>query len=216
MPRSYHCFSALLFAMTSAILSREVSPIHPLKSEIAFQRTCSDVTIGSCHISLAQQRKHYRLRQLIQSTGNLDLAVRYGVPRSTAHGWLKHAKTNISSLSVLDRNADALQRAVLAFCRRVARLMSLPKRLLAQTEVRCSHSLIESWYRVIRHQWLYLSTLGAVASVWKLVAFCVDQHSCHLSHSAFSGQTPDEMYHRTEGIFQQSWKPLELPTDNHD
>ncbi len=31
----------------------------------------------------------HRLRQLIQTTGDLDLAVRHGVPRSTARGWLK-------------------------------------------------------------------------------------------------------------------------------
>ena len=34
---------------------------------------------------------------------------------------------------------------------------------------------------------------GAVASVRKLVAFYVEQHNCHLPHSAFKGQTPDEM-----------------------
>ena len=36
--------------------------------------------------------------------------------------------------------------------------------------------------------------VGAVASVRKLVAFYVEQHNCHLPHSAFKGQTPDEMH----------------------
>ena len=70
----------------------------------------------------------------------------------------------------------------------------LLKRILAQTEIRYSNSLIESWWRVIKHQWLFLNTLGAVASVRKLVAFYVEQHNCHLPHSAFKGQTPDEMH----------------------
>jgi len=73
----------------------------------------------------------------------------------------------------------------------------LLKRILAQTEIRYSNSLIESWWRVIKHQWLFLDTLDTVASVRKLVAFYVEQHNSHLPHSAFKGQTPDEMYFRT-------------------
>jgi transposase InsO family protein len=73
----------------------------------------------------------------------------------------------------------------------------LLKRLLAQTEIRHSNSLIESWWRIIKHQWLYLNTLDTVGSVRKLVAFYVDQHNSHLPHSAFRGQTPDEMYFGT-------------------
>jgi putative transposase len=75
------------------------------------------------------------------------------------------------------------------------------KRILAQTEIRHSNSLIESWWRVIKHQWLFLNTLDTVASVRKLVAFYVEQHNRHLPHSAFKGQTPDEMYFGTgDGI----------------
>lgn len=60
-----------------------------------------------------------------------------------------------------------------------------------------SNSLIESWWRVLKHQWLYLNTLDTVATVRKLVAFYIDQHNTHLPHSAFHGQTPDEMYFGT-------------------
>ena len=75
------------------------------------------------------------------------------------------------------------------------------KRILAQTEIRYSNSLIESWWRVIKHQWLFLNTLDTAASVGKLVAFYVEQHNSHLPHSAFKGQTPDEMYFGTgDGI----------------
>lgn len=77
----------------------------------------------------------------------------------------------------------------------------LLKRILAQTEIRYSNSLIESWWRVIKHQWLFLNTLDTTASVKKLVAFYVEQHNSHLPHSAFKGQTPDEMYFGTgDGI----------------
>ena len=70
-------------------------------------------------------------------------------------------------------------------------------RVLAQTEIRFSNSLIESWWRVLKHQWLYLNQLDSMKTVEKLVAFYVDQHNTHLPHSAFQGQTPDEMYFGT-------------------
>jgi len=77
-------------------------------------------------------------------------------------------------------------------------------RILAQTEICYSNSLIESWWRVIKHQWLFLNTLDTMASVRKLVAFYVEQHNSHLPHSAFQGQTPDEMYFGTgDGIPKQ-------------
>jgi len=73
----------------------------------------------------------------------------------------------------------------------------LLKRVLAQTEITFSNSLIESWWRVLKHQWLYLNTLDTVNTVRKLVAFYIDQHNTQLPHSAFRGQTPDEMYFGT-------------------
>lgn len=36
-------------------------------------------------------------------------------------------------------------------------------RLLAMTEIMCSNSMIESWFRAIKHQWLFLNTLDTVA-----------------------------------------------------
>ena len=65
------------------------------------------------------------LRRLIQTTGDLDLAVRYGVPRSTAQGWLKQSRTDVVSMDVLDMDAEALQREVLSLRRRVTRLLAL-------------------------------------------------------------------------------------------
>jgi hypothetical protein len=70
----------------------------------------------------------------------------------------------------------------------------LLKRILAQTEITFSNSLIESWWRVLKHQWLFLNTLDKVTTVRNLVAFYINQHNSHLPHSAFRGQTPDEMY----------------------
>ncbi len=71
------------------------------------------------------------------------------------------------------------------------------KRLLAQTDISFSNSLIESWWRALKHQWLFLNTLDTASRLEKLVMFYVDEHNMRLPHSAFRGQTPDEMYFGT-------------------
>ena len=71
------------------------------------------------------------------------------------------------------------------------------KRVLAQTEVTFSNSMIEAWWRVLKHQWLFLNELDSLSKVISLVTFYVDQHNRHLPHAAFKGQTPDEMYFGT-------------------
>ena len=68
------------------------------------------------------------------------------------------------------------------------------RRLLAFTELKFSNSMIEAWWRSLKHQWLFLHPLDSVATVRRLVAFYVDEHNRVLPHSAFRGQTPDEMY----------------------
>ena len=73
----------------------------------------------------------------------------------------------------------------------------LLKRVLARTEITFSNSLIESWWRVLKHQWLFLNTLDTVSALERLVAFYVQEHNVRLPHSAFRGQTPDEMYFGT-------------------
>ena len=66
--------------------------------------------------------------------------------------------------------------------------------VLDRTEITFSNSMIECWWRVLKHQWLYLNTLDTVRTVEKLVAFYMHEHNTRLPHSAFRGQTPDEMY----------------------
>jgi len=68
------------------------------------------------------------------------------------------------------------------------------RRVLAFTELKFSNSMIEAWWRSLKHQWLFLHSLDSVTTVRRLAAFYVDQHNRVLPHSAFHGQTPDEMY----------------------
>jgi len=71
------------------------------------------------------------------------------------------------------------------------------RRVLTFTELRFSNSMIEAWWRSLKHQWLFLHPLDSVTTVQRLVEFYVHEHNCVLPHSAFRGQTPDEMYFGT-------------------
>lgn len=71
------------------------------------------------------------------------------------------------------------------------------RRLLAFTELKFSNSMIEAWWRSLKHQWLFLHPLDSVATIRRLVALYVQEHNHVLPHSAFQGQTPDEMYFGT-------------------
>jgi hypothetical protein len=71
------------------------------------------------------------------------------------------------------------------------------QRVLAMTEIRFSNSMIEAWWRVLKHNWLFLHPLDSVAKVRRLVEFYVEEHNTRVPHAAFRGQTPDEMYFGT-------------------
>jgi transposase InsO family protein len=71
------------------------------------------------------------------------------------------------------------------------------RRVLAFTELKFSNSMIEAWWRCLKHQWLFLHALDNVTTVRRLVAFYVQEHNQVLPHSAFRGQTPEEMYYGT-------------------
>jgi putative transposase len=71
------------------------------------------------------------------------------------------------------------------------------RRIFAQTEIACSNSMIEAWWRTLKHQWLFLNNLDSVCTIRHLVDLYTAEHNTRLPHSAFHGQTPDEMYFGT-------------------
>jgi putative transposase len=68
------------------------------------------------------------------------------------------------------------------------------RRVLVQIDIVESNSLVEAWWRSLRHQGLYLNTLDTAAAVRRFVAFYVQQFNEVMPHSAQSGRTPDEVY----------------------
>ena len=71
------------------------------------------------------------------------------------------------------------------------------RRVLAQVDMSFSNSLIEAWWRSLKHNWLFLQQLDSTAAVRRHVAFYVEEHNSTIPHTAFRGQTPDEMYFGT-------------------
>jgi transposase InsO family protein len=53
------------------------------------------------------------------------------------------------------------------------------RRVLAQVEIACSNSMIESWWRSLKHQWLFLNQLDSVESLRRLAEFYVEEHNKH-------------------------------------
>ena len=67
-------------------------------------------------------------------------------------------------------------------------------RVIAQIDVSFSNSLIEAWWRSLKHRWLFLHPLDNIATVKRLIDFYVTEHNERIPHAAFEGQTPDEVY----------------------
>ena len=72
-----------------------------------------------------QHRYDHRLRELVRSTGDVECAIRRGVPRSTARGWLTSNRTEVITVDVADMDALRLQQEVLELRDRVQRLVAL-------------------------------------------------------------------------------------------
>ena len=46
----------------------------------------------------------------------------------------------------------------------------------------------------MKHAWPYLHTLDSLAALQRLIEFYVNAHNAVMPHSAFEGQTPNEMF----------------------
>ena len=72
--------------------------------------------------------------------------------------------------------------------------LSSLSRLLAQVDIVYSNSLIEAFWRPLKHAWLFLNTLDSTAAVRRLVAFYVRGHNEKIPRAVLGARTPDEMY----------------------
>jgi transposase InsO family protein len=179
--------------------------VHPAKPKIGIRAACPNEIwhIDTTVIRLIDGSRAY-LHAVIDNFSRRILAWKVNDrfdPATTAEILLTASKGRDNSKPILlaDAGVENVNGAVDELID-----SGLLKRVLAQTEIAFSNSLIESWWRVLKHQWLYLNTLDTVRTVEKLVAFYVQEHNSRLPHSAFAGETPDEKYFGTgDNIPQQ-------------
>ena len=60
--------------------------------------------------------------------------------------------------------------------------------------------MIEAFWRSLKHGWLYLHSLDNMQTLHRLIEFYVAAHNQVMPHSAFGGQTPDEMFFGTGDV----------------
>jgi transposase InsO family protein len=103
-------------------------------------------------------------------------------PTSTCRVLVAAAKTMDGAASATAVFMDGGSENVNGDVDRVFDLAPL-RRVLAQIDVTYSNSLIEAWWRSLRHQWLYLHTLDSLATVRKLVGWYVHEHNTVMPHA---------------------------------
>ena len=108
-----------------------------------------------------------------------------------AFGGKGQAEARHQSLMV-DGGVENFNQAVDDLCEK-----GILHRILAQTDIFSSNSMIEAFWRALKHHWLFLNNLDSSNTLRRLVEFYVREHNESLPHSALKGRTPDEMYFGT-------------------
>ena len=140
--------------------------VHPAKPKLGSRATRPNETwhIDTTLVRLLDGSKAY-LHAVIDNYARRILAWRVHesfVPAVTAELLIEAAKgiRNEKPQVLVDGGVENYNNAVDKIVE-----SGLLRRLLAQTKICCSNSMIESWWRVIKHQWLYLNTLDSAASL---------------------------------------------------
>src|SRR5262249_15268157 len=174
--------------------------VHPAKPKVGLRTTRAD---EMWHIDTTVIRlldgTHAYLHAVIDNFSRRILAWRGGetvAPGDSVAGLVEAGRGGAAAAATPIVLADAGVENVNA---QVDALITtgVLRRVLAFTELQFSKSMIEAWWRSLKHQWLFLHSLDNITTVRRLVAFYVDEHNRVLPHSAFRGQTPDEMYFGT-------------------
>ena len=116
----------------------------------------------------------------------------FGTPHLAAAIPIRHTYDHRFRQAICDRGVENVNGEVDALIED-----GVIRRVLALVEVAYSNSIIEAYWRSLKHEWLFMNSLDNVRALEKLVAFHVQQHNQVMPHSAFRGQTPDEVYFGT-------------------
>ena len=72
-----------------------------------------------------RRRYDHRLRDLVHETGDVELAVKNGVPRSTARDWSRLSSPKVITLDVASMSEPDLRQEVIDLRERNARLFAI-------------------------------------------------------------------------------------------
>ena len=95
----------------------------------------TDDNVGMSSTIRIQQRYDQRLRDLVRSCGNINLASQLGVPRSTAHGWLTSNQVEVCAVDVFDMDILNLQKGVFLLRKRLKWIVALFRLLVVVIKV---------------------------------------------------------------------------------
>ena len=65
---------------------------------------------------------------------------------------------------------------------------------IALVEIAYSNSMIEAFWRKLKHSYLFKYNLDSLATVKRMIAKFIDEYNTLMPHSAFRGQTPAEIF----------------------
>lgn len=82
-----------------------------------------------------QRTYDHRLKDLVRETGDIRLATKQGVPRSTARGWLRWPRKDVVTLDVLDMQEGMLRREVLVLLQSNRKLTAILRLLITLVRV---------------------------------------------------------------------------------
>ena len=85
--------------------------------------------------SRTQRTYDHRLKDLVRETGDIRLATKQGVPRSTARGWLRWPRKDVVTLDVLDMQEGMLRREVLVLLQSNRTLTAILRLLMSLVRV---------------------------------------------------------------------------------
>jgi putative transposase len=130
----------------------------------------------------------YRIQESICESGDRDLFPELKIPGSTIRSWIHRGTTDVVAGSEnVNRNVDDELEGIDL------------EQVLAQIDVTYSNSMIEAFWRSLTHSWLYLHGLEPESELRRLIAVYVEAHNEVMPHSAFDGQTPNEVFFRNGG-----------------
>lgn len=179
--------------------------VHPSPPKVGVRVDAPDKLwhLDTTIIRLVDEKKVY-LRVVIDNFSRRILSWWLGSspePTATAALLLKaHTNRQVSEAGVPSPQPVMVDGGIENFNEAVDQLVrdGILKRILAQTDIVESNSMVEAVFRRLKNQWLYLNEFDTIESVRRLIAFYVNEYNSALPHSAHGERTPDEAYFGAE------------------